>query len=768
MANSLLAYSDDEGPVKGYRYPLSDEAKAEIEKEKEEEEVGFDPMRAAALAAGASLLRNTGWSPRPMSLGQQIGHAIPHGMQAYYNQDALNQNEQAALYERQQAEQTALDAKLKLEDDARIQEQDQESFSQMMNELGLSVTEQKSMLRFYMKNPKEASAYLAKQIYEKKQGKGAKNKYEKIDEKERERLGLPKNVSQKVIPQDGAVPFYVDKYGTKVEAPVSAEDEVEEPKNKFIKIGPSDRLKLELPDTVYEKVLPQDGSVPFYIDKYGTKVEAPVTEEEKEVKAGVTFANVPDMPNKLLVLVDGEYKTTVTKPEKGVITTEDDVTETYNALLELDSSLEGQEKANALLLSGGTAQERHTALYEMIKAYKTPAAPEGKIDWIAAASNIYDKFSGVKNLDGSEKYNEQRLSAALSHPDPEQRYKNLEAFMNQTDPMAYKEFVALGGLKVREASLQQTKEQYANEQTKYIKREKHRLADEARKMNWGESRLMMAEESHDRKIRQMDKNWEDGKKGTLVSAKDWIKEKGGELPEGVAFVERRKVGDSWFMGRLINNDWTTYTAPLDNVNKVEVIDEIDRLFKTFSTRFDEKDRAEIKGLLFGPDPMEALKKAHAHLQEKGEKGIAPPASILKKYISDVGVRQAAKEALELLETDSEVQEGTGWIWGRVTEKFKSGVFQKFKALSTSASLAKRHELIGSQMTDGELKFTESMFPSNGDTLKSAKIKLQNLLRDSKFNLNLIHNMFTKEAGFNDAVWSEKGNMQPMTLDDMNK
>jgi hypothetical protein len=70
------------------------------------------------------------------------------------------------------------------------------------------------------------------------------------------------------------------------------------------------------------------------------------------------------------------------------------------------------------------------------------------------------------------------------------------------------------------------------------------------------------------------------------------------------------------------------------------------------------------------------------------------------------------------------------------------------------------------MTDGELKFTESMFPSNGDTLESAKIKLQNLLRDSKFNLNLIHSMFSAEAGYNDAVWSEK--VEKMDLTQMNE
>ena len=168
MANSLLAYSDDEGPVKGYRYPLSDEAKAEIEKEKEEEEVGFDPMRAAALAAGASLLRNTGWSPRPMSLGQQIGHAIPHGMQAYYNQDALNQNEQAALYERQQAEQTALDAKLKLEDDARIAKDRATEFKAMLIESGLSRELKRFYMEMYADDPTKTFTALEKKLTEKK------------------------------------------------------------------------------------------------------------------------------------------------------------------------------------------------------------------------------------------------------------------------------------------------------------------------------------------------------------------------------------------------------------------------------------------------------------------------------------------------------------------------------------------------------------------------------------------------------------------------
>ena len=38
MENPLLAYSDTEGPTKGFKYPLSDRAKAELEEEEKEED----------------------------------------------------------------------------------------------------------------------------------------------------------------------------------------------------------------------------------------------------------------------------------------------------------------------------------------------------------------------------------------------------------------------------------------------------------------------------------------------------------------------------------------------------------------------------------------------------------------------------------------------------------------------------------------------------------------------------------------------------------
>ena len=181
----MALLSSDQNPVSGYSHPLSEEARAALEKEKEENEeneVGFDPLQAAALSAGASLLRNSGWRNTPMSLGEGIGHAIPAGMQAYYNQDAMNRQEEQGLYERQQAEQEAQAAQQAEEDEARaakqavidaanLAKQEQDSFGEMMNELGLSIGQQKTMLRFYKKNPKEASAYLAKQLMDKDKGK---------------------------------------------------------------------------------------------------------------------------------------------------------------------------------------------------------------------------------------------------------------------------------------------------------------------------------------------------------------------------------------------------------------------------------------------------------------------------------------------------------------------------------------------------------------------------------------------------------------------
>tara|TARA_R110002167_G_scaffold258575_2_gene465134 strand:+ start:5763 stop:8213 length:2451 start_codon:yes stop_codon:yes gene_type:complete len=168
----MALLSSDQNPLSGYSYPLSEEARAALEKEKEENEeneVGFDPLRAAALSAGGSLLRNSGWRNTPMSLGEGIGHAIPAGMQAYYNQDAMNQNEQQDLYERQQAEQTALDAKQKVEDDASKAGESLNAFETILKELFPNDrSEQRRYRLMYQAKPWETQKLLEERLTAKK------------------------------------------------------------------------------------------------------------------------------------------------------------------------------------------------------------------------------------------------------------------------------------------------------------------------------------------------------------------------------------------------------------------------------------------------------------------------------------------------------------------------------------------------------------------------------------------------------------------------
>ena len=77
----------------------------EEEEEGEEEREWYEPLDqfpaygAGMLAAGASMMRQSGWRDTPITQDEMIGHAIPAGMEAYYNQSALNQQEDSAIAE---------------------------------------------------------------------------------------------------------------------------------------------------------------------------------------------------------------------------------------------------------------------------------------------------------------------------------------------------------------------------------------------------------------------------------------------------------------------------------------------------------------------------------------------------------------------------------------------------------------------------------------------------------------------------------------------
>jgi hypothetical protein len=491
----------------------------------------------------------------------------------------------------------------------------------------------------------------------------------------------------------------------------------------------------------------------------GIKMTMPVEEETKE---GIKFVKIPNS-NDLILTDSGEYKAQIKIPAPEEEVTVDMVQGVYDALVEVDPANEVQygEMMNTIQ-TGTPTKDVHSALFEKLKAFEKGEVPE-VIDYEGVSQNIYDKLIVGKDAQGRPLVTPLKLEGIMELP-AEEKFNALKDVLNSIDTNAYKKFVSEGGLEVRQASLQQTKDEYDNEQRKYIEREQYRLADQARKMNWGEARLMMEEQKHDRTIRLMDKNWEDAKLGNLIPADKWLKEFGGELPPEVAFVERRKDGTR---GNLIKKDWTNYIEPLNDDAKVAISEEVDSLFTKYGDKFSDIDRTEIKQLLYSKDPMDALKKAHAYLQEQKVPGIAPPAMILKKYQSDAAVKRHIGEALRMLndytkpeDSDKSISEiikdAAGFFKGRLTEKAKHPLYQKFMAIATAGTLTKRHDLIGSQMTEGELRFTEPMFVSPHDTPESLRVKLETLLEDATFNMGLTQRMFSEEAGYNASLWTEGG------------
>ncbi len=106
----LLAYSDTEGPIKGFKYPLSNEAKEYFQEEAEEKEEGESspsPLAMGLLQLGASMMRDEGWRDRPITLGESLGKAIPRGIAGYYNQDALNRQHESEAAQQQMLEDQA-------------------------------------------------------------------------------------------------------------------------------------------------------------------------------------------------------------------------------------------------------------------------------------------------------------------------------------------------------------------------------------------------------------------------------------------------------------------------------------------------------------------------------------------------------------------------------------------------------------------------------------------------------------------------------------
>ena len=385
-------------------------------------------------------------------------------------------------------------------------------------------------------------------------------------------------------------------------------------------------------------------------------------------------------------------------------------------------------------------------MQELVK--ELPAIPSE-----IAPEKYKEKADAIYNIFKNKKYLGEtgiaQLDTANSSVTEKERYEKLHAFGEQWGAEGYKKLIAEDRLDLDYDKFEFSQEKFEKETENWDITNTQKLMQQAIENGWNKKKIQREIVMHNARLGQMAKAQEDG---TQYLEKEEFEKQFGKMPAG-AFVAEIKDGQ---LVKFKKDDFSDLTPPKYSEEDMKVLEEeLNALYVDYPQVFGEKEKRGISITLMTSDPAGALKEAHDILTAE-KKTITPPASILKKYQSDIAVIKNAKEALNLLEDEkvgSEVEGGTGFVWGRVTEKFKNEFYQEFKALATMASLTKRHELIGSQMTDGELRFTESLFPSPQDTLTSVRKKLQTLLKDAKYNVSITKNMFTEEAGYNPKVFN---------------
>ena len=127
----------------------------EEEEERPEERKWYEPLDqfpaygAGLLAAGASMMRQSGWRDVPITQDEMIGHAIPAGMEAYYNQELMNRQEDAQ-------NQTAIAAAETERANADNAEERRAAFKNLLSESTLSKREQARYLEMYWDDPGKA------------------------------------------------------------------------------------------------------------------------------------------------------------------------------------------------------------------------------------------------------------------------------------------------------------------------------------------------------------------------------------------------------------------------------------------------------------------------------------------------------------------------------------------------------------------------------------------------------------------------------------
>ena len=656
------------------------------QEEEEQEESGFDPMRMAALQAGASLLRHSGPRYTPMSFGQAIGHAIPAGIQGYYQQDAMNQQEQQAMLERQQAEQEALEAKQSVEAEANQKQALRINFQAALKNQNLNHADQTWFMSIYDTDPKLAHEKLEERITkEEKEGES----FRTLDDYEAGALGYPTDRK-----------WQVNEKNNKITEVKGTEKKKENQYEGYSLLTKKDDAGNTLqfwshPDPEKEDIavagIKEAKDIVKEVDPYsGYKLITRETEEGNTEQ----FYSHPDK-NKPDIPVAGFKERVKVDPEVEALPTGD--------------------------LSLGNPQS---------EGYKAAETHLAKAGFRTPEELIKDGITSVQVMRDS--------NGNMSF-----EFKNAQGH-TMTESAAHE---------LKEDAQELAEERFEFDQDKFKEQTKHweiehkeNFEQRAKENGWKEERIEREIASHNISLKQQQKNLDSGT--DYLSRQEFIAKYGDTLPEDVAQVEIDKNGT---IKKMLKEDWTERNVPLNALDTQVLQGELENLYTQYPEIFTAQKKSGINLLMQGDDPMLALKEAHNELTRQ-EVLAQPPAMIMKMYNVDLGVMESAQAALNLINEEEEVAKKTGIVLGRITDKLKPAVVQAFSALKTEAGLIKRNEMIGSQMTDGEIKFSTPFFPDTTDTVSSAKVKLQILLRVSRNRANRIKSMFSKKAGYNDQIW----------------
>jgi len=225
------------------------------------------------LGAGASILRQSGWRDTPITLGEQLGYAIPAGMQAYYNQTVFDQQEEDRLAEAETER-----------EEAETDEEDRAAFIKYLKASGLSEDWVQLYSGMYNTDPKGTWAKLQAHVQGDETAEGKAET--KAEQKERFIKGL-KAAGVKPARYDNFLGMFDVKPETaftKLDALLSEKNKPEDKKDKF-RVIPKDKIAAS-EYAHLDSIVPEGGFLQLDKDGQPTPMDSkyrPVNVDEKAI-----------------------------------------------------------------------------------------------------------------------------------------------------------------------------------------------------------------------------------------------------------------------------------------------------------------------------------------------------------------------------------------------------------------------------------------------------------------------------------------------------